>query len=82
MKITKSQLRQIIKEELEKVSEITSLKRTRKAGLPIGDFTNYELDDLETDHVMIDLLRQIVDEVRESNEFMRNLAKPGSYEES
>ncbi len=82
MKLTKSQLKQIIKEELENVSEITSLKRTRKAGLPVGDFTNYELEDIETDKVMVDLLRQVVDEIRELNEFMRNLSKPGHHEKS
>ena len=82
MKITKAKLRELIQEELKNVSEITSLKRTRKAGLPVGDFTNYELEDIETDKVMVDLLRQVVDEIRELNEFMRNLSKPGHHEKS
>ena len=60
MKITKSQLKQIIKEAIaEEVDET-----------PYMDMTQYELDDLSTDKQMIVLLKEVVDQLKMLNQQM------------
>ena len=58
MKLTKSQLKQIIKEEFTKEDHGVADKT------PYMDFTKYELKDMSTDQQMVILLEEIVAQLK------------------
>jgi len=60
MKLTKSQLKQIIKEAIAEEVDKT----------PYMDMTQYELDDLSTDKQMIVLLKEVVAQLKTLNHQM------------
>ena len=75
MKFTKTELKQIVKEELLKELDAEQLQQ---AGME-SEFSNYEVDDISTDHQMISLLREILEELRTLNYFItpaKHAAKP------
>ena len=59
MKLTKARLRQIIKEELEDQAEP-----------PPPEYTDYELDDMDTDHQTVRLLEEVVSQLKMLNQHM------------
>ena len=61
MKLTKARLKQIIKEELEVQDP---------SPLPPPEFTDYEVDDMDTDSQMVMLLKEIVGQLKMLNHQM------------
>tara|TARA_B100000686_G_scaffold346798_1_gene434168 strand:- start:1322 stop:1867 length:546 start_codon:yes stop_codon:yes gene_type:complete len=62
MKLTKSQLKQIIKEELKILEGY--IPPTAGGGGVHLDYTDYEMDDMSTDHQMVVLLKAILGELQ------------------
>jgi len=67
MKITKSQLKQIIKEELDTLVEYVppDSSDTRSDS---EDFSEYELDDMSTDYQMVHYLKEILAQLKTLNQ--------------
>ena len=75
MKVTKEDLKKIIKEELLKEMDMAQLQQ---ANLD-PEFSNYETDDMGTDRQMVSLLHEILEELRTLNYFLtpaKHAAKP------
>tara|TARA_R110000824_G_scaffold108362_3_gene255305 strand:+ start:189 stop:443 length:255 start_codon:yes stop_codon:yes gene_type:complete len=69
MKLSKDKLKQIIKEEADKLLE---------ARTPA--YSDYEMDDISTDHQMVSLLREILSQLKTMNYFLtpaKSLAPSG-----
>ena len=62
MKLTKSKLKQIIKEEVKDIESIYGAP-----GAVATQFTEYELDDMNTDQQMIMLLKEILFQLKTLN---------------
>ena len=68
MKITKEQLKQIIKEELDDAPKHQYLPGGEK--LETSRFTDYEMDDMDTDKKMVSLLVDILAQLKTLNRHM------------
>jgi len=67
MKITKSKLKQLIKEELQGADAMPPEEDT---GPPEPDFSEYELNTMDTDHQTVALLKEILAQLKTLNQYM------------
>ena len=70
MKITKARLRQLISEEIASTEE--------EEVVHTPDYSEYELNDMDTDHQMVALLKEIVAQLKTLNQYMTPAKDPVS----
>ena len=71
MKITKARLRQLISEEIAASEEEEEMRHT-------PDYSEYELNDMDTDHQMVALMKEVVAQLKTLNQYMTPAKDPVS----
>ena len=75
MKITKSKLKQLIKEELQGAAPLPPEEEGTAAG---PDFSEYELSTMDTDHQTVALLKEILAQLKTLNQYMTPAKEAGA----